>query len=94
MPRTTQQWWGAEVVGFWGPVWDHTLPAKVNDVRVYGRHTRPPKDRRLRVTWESAIPLLTWGQVIAGSNPVSSTRERAVNALVGGPQLRKKPLQL
>ena len=75
MPRTTQRWWavrGCRVLGTsLGP-----HPAIVNDVRVYERHTRPPKDRRLRVTWESAIPLLTWGQVIARSNPVSPTRER------------------
>jgi len=60
----------------WGPFWDHTLCAVPNDLRVYERHTRRPPARRLPTTCRNALPLLTGGQVVAGSNPVSPTSER------------------
>jgi hypothetical protein len=32
----------------WGPFWDHTLCAMVNDLRVCARHARPPQASKLR----------------------------------------------
>jgi hypothetical protein len=42
-----------------GPFWDHTFCALVNDLRVCGRHARPPRARTVPATWENALPLLT-----------------------------------
>jgi hypothetical protein len=33
----------------------------------------PTERPQLRVTWENVLPLLTGGQVVAGSNPVGPT---------------------
>jgi Thiamine pyrophosphate enzyme, C-terminal TPP binding domain len=58
-----------------GPVGDHTLCAMVNDLRVCERYARTSHEGRLRVAWGNVLPLLTGGQVVAGSNPVSPTEQ-------------------
>jgi hypothetical protein len=62
----------------WGPFGDHTLCAVMNDLRVCARLAWPQTDRALVVTSEIALPRFTWGQVVAGSNPVSPTGVIAV----------------
>jgi hypothetical protein len=57
----------------WRPVWDHTLCAIVNDLRVYARHTRSSQARTVPTTCGNALPLFTGGQVVAGSHTVSKT---------------------
>ena len=47
----------------WGPFWDHTFCALVNDLRVCGRHARPPQARTVPATWENVLPRFTGGQV-------------------------------
>ena len=54
--------------GSWGPRWDHTLCALVNDLRVGARHARPPVGHILPATCGNALPPFSGGQVVAGSN--------------------------
>ena len=54
--------------GSWGPRWDHTLCALVNDLRVGARHGRPPVGHILPATCGDALPPFSGGQVVAGSN--------------------------
>jgi hypothetical protein len=54
--------------GSWGPRWDHTLCALVNDLRVGARHARPPVGHILPATCGDALPPFSGGQVVAGSN--------------------------
>jgi hypothetical protein len=58
----------------WGPFWDHTLCAMLNDLRVCELPARPHYGHLLVVTCGNALPQLTGGQVVAGSNPVSPTK--------------------
>ena len=62
---------------FWGPFWDHTSYATVNDPRFCERHAPARQRHKSSATWENALPLLPGGQVVAGSNPVSPTAEMA-----------------
>ena len=64
---------GAPVRRVWGPLWDHTLCAIVNDLRAYERTYTATERPQLRVTWQNVLPQFTGGQVVAGSNPVSPT---------------------
>jgi hypothetical protein len=52
--------------GSWGPRWDHTLCALVNDLRVGARHARPPVGHILPATCGNALPPFSgvkWSQV-------------------------------
>jgi hypothetical protein len=57
----------------WVPFWDHTLRTLVNDLRVCERLARPTQAHTLAVACGNLLPLLTGGQVVAGSNSVSPT---------------------
>jgi hypothetical protein len=48
----------------WGPSWDHTLYAVMNDMRACARLARPQTGHTLAVTSGNALPLLTGGQVV------------------------------
>jgi len=54
----------------------------VNDLRVCARYARARIGRLLSATWGNALPLFTGGQVVAGSNPVSPTHEKALTCIV------------
>ncbi|WP_201407728.1 hypothetical protein [Mycobacterium intracellulare] len=45
----------------------------VNDLRVCARHARSQIGYALAMTCGNALPLFTWGQVVAGSNPAVGT---------------------
>ena len=54
-----------------------------NGLRVCGRYARARIAPKLLTTWENVSPLLTGGQVVAGSNPVSPTENWLVRAIFG-----------
>src|SRR5271166_979041 len=57
-----------------GPFGDRTLCTVMNDLRVCARLARPQTGHTISVTSGNVLPLLTGGQVVARSNPVSPTQ--------------------
>ena len=68
----------------WGPAGDHTLCAMVHDLRVCARYARTQHGQLPAVTCGNTLPPFSGGQVVAGSNPVSPTRENAGQRPVDG----------
>jgi hypothetical protein len=64
---------------FWGPLWDHTSYATVNEPRFCERHTPARQPQKPSANWVNAAPPLPGGQVVAGSNPVSPTQKRSLD---------------
>jgi hypothetical protein len=52
----------------WRRVWDHTLCAMVNDLRVRARLARPLCGKTLAMNRENVLPLFPGGQVVAGGH--------------------------